>query len=332
MCRLRSSARIDVTRPAFSRILPWHANYAIPPSRREAARARTQHLGLSSLDIDTVYDDFSRAGNAGGVGNVNSISGQYEAAKREQERTRRATSLLPLGRKSLSNLLGGAQYSDRFKLDAVANNFFAPLAAQLGNKRYLLSDERPSSVDCLAFGYLALMLYPQCPQAWLKDSITTRFPTLEKYTENLRGTMVGNEPVDTKAAIAGHADPKSLPWQSPTAPTATRTITSTGRGIIHALPIPPILSYLNLRAPSDTTRSTITRILTFSSLAFSILAGVAYHFATINPAEWDFVFKASDFTSEARGPNLDSFGSSDPNTMLAALEKGRGWEGQSWER
>lgn len=38
------------TRPAYSKILPWHANYTLPPRKRNAGRNRTDHLGISSIE------------------------------------------------------------------------------------------------------------------------------------------------------------------------------------------------------------------------------------------------------------------------------------------
>jgi len=44
------------TSSAYTAILPWYANYTVPPKRRDLARARTAHMGLSSLDVDTTAE------------------------------------------------------------------------------------------------------------------------------------------------------------------------------------------------------------------------------------------------------------------------------------
>ncbi|KAF2102384.1 hypothetical protein NA57DRAFT_71385 [Rhizodiscina lignyota] len=314
----------SLTRPAFSSILPWHANYVIPPLRRDAARARTQHLGLASLDIDTVHDDFARLEGAGGASNSNSISGQYEATKKVQERStvsgRQAPSLLPLGRKKLSSLLSSPQHADRFKLDMLANELFEPLSAQLGNKKFLLDDERPSSIDCLAFGYLALMLCPDYPQSWLKDTIKKRFPKLQRYTDDMGHRYIGKDPISAECVIKGNTSSSPLPWQLPAPPSVARTATSISREILHTFPISQTLSSIGLHFPPGTTGSTTTRLLNVSSFVFSVLLGVAYHFATIKPDSWDFIFKASDFDSEPGSSKIDAF-AADPNATLAALEQ-----------
>src|SRR4051794_32241074 len=60
------------TSSAYTAILPWYINYITPPRRRDLARARTAHLGLSSLDV-TGDDEPPGSGTA---------SSEFEAAKR----------------------------------------------------------------------------------------------------------------------------------------------------------------------------------------------------------------------------------------------------------
>ncbi|KAK5138948.1 hypothetical protein LTR04_004038, partial [Oleoguttula sp. CCFEE 6159] len=120
------------TRPAFTHILPWHANYIIPPKRRAAARARTEHLGLSALDVDTVHDVPDNA------------SPPKSGADREIEG--RASLLLPR-KNTVRSMLAKPEYAARFRLDTVMNALFAPLHALLGHKEYLLGGKRPSALD-----------------------------------------------------------------------------------------------------------------------------------------------------------------------------------------
>ena len=71
----------------------------------------------------------------------------------------------------------------RFKLDALVDIACEPLQQLLGEKKYLLSNERPTSLDCLALGYLSLALKPEVPQSWLRDSLRKRYSSLCKYVE-----------------------------------------------------------------------------------------------------------------------------------------------------
>lgn len=55
----------------------------------------------------------------------------------------------------------------------------------------MISNERPSSLDCLAFAYLALSLMPDVPQSWLADSMKSRYPALCVYVKDLTQEFCG---------------------------------------------------------------------------------------------------------------------------------------------
>ena len=60
-------------------------------------------------------------------------------------------------------------------------NAFGPLQELLGDKMFFLSDKRPSSLDCLALGYLSLALIPALPQPWLADTLEAKYAPLCRY-------------------------------------------------------------------------------------------------------------------------------------------------------
>ena len=166
----------SVTRSAFTNILPWYTNFMLPPRRRAAARARTEHLGISSIDVDNVHDDLS--GRPSGMDGV----GKEEPAF-EVEAQKRASLLLPR-RNTIKSMLQRPEHSAVFKLHALADKFFGPMTDMLGEKAYLLSDSI-SSVDYLAYGYLSLMLYPKFPQYWLAETMRRKYGTLVEYIERI---------------------------------------------------------------------------------------------------------------------------------------------------
>ncbi|EEP77510.1 conserved hypothetical protein [Uncinocarpus reesii 1704] len=47
----------SVTSPAYGTLLQWPNQWIIPPQVRSQAKARTEHLGLSSLDLDVVEEE-----------------------------------------------------------------------------------------------------------------------------------------------------------------------------------------------------------------------------------------------------------------------------------
>ena len=131
-------------------------------------------------------------------------------------------------RQSLSDVVKQASLASRIRLDGVADAFFHPLEQLLGKKRYLLSEELPSSLDCLAFAYMALALIPILPDPWLATSMS-RYPTLCAYVHALNQRFWGGS-IDINGATpktwsgdeaAGSTpsqkqesgSPDSLPWK-----------------------------------------------------------------------------------------------------------------------
>lgn len=215
------------TSAAYTAMLPWYANYTVPPKRRDLAKIRTAHMGLSSLDVDATAEE----GFAPGRGTATS---DYEAAKRAAGiPTEKQPSAMSMGRKKgLGGLLGTPIYAARFRLDVISNELLEPLSDLLGQKRYLFKGDQPTSLDCLAFGYLSLLYFPAVPQAWLKETIETRFPRITTYIKRLRQDFFADE--DINAAIVWsissgadcHESKTSLPWHSKSTSSTTRMLSS----------------------------------------------------------------------------------------------------------
>lgn len=131
-------------------------------------------------------------------------------------------------RQSLSDVIKQASLASRIRLDGIADAFFHPLEQLLGKKQYLLSEDSPSSLDCLAFAYMALALIPVLPDPWLATSMS-RYSTLCAYVHALNQRFFGAF-IDINGAIpkawsgdeaAGSTpsqkqeshNPHSLPWK-----------------------------------------------------------------------------------------------------------------------
>lgn len=171
-------------------------------------------MGLETLDVDTR----AKEGMVPGRGTA---SAEFEAAKRAAGLPADSKpTAMSMGRgKGLGGFLGTQQYAARFRLDAVSNELLEPLSDLLGDEKYVLGTSQPCSLDFLAFGYLALMIFPNVPQAWLKETITTKFPRLAKYARELRKTILTEEDIDavqvwaTTTGSVPLALPNShLPW------------------------------------------------------------------------------------------------------------------------
>ncbi|MCJ1230085.1 hypothetical protein MMC12_006756 [Toensbergia leucococca] len=161
-----------ITRPAYSNLLQWPLQWILPPRRRAEAKANSDYLGLSSLDIDTASEE--QQSKTPTVPSVDQIP----------------PSLLK-PRQTVLSLVKQNHQASRFRLDALSDAFLEPLQQLLGQKRFLLSNDEPSSLDCLAFAYLSLALFPELPHPWLAESMKSRFPSLCVYVENLIKELFG---------------------------------------------------------------------------------------------------------------------------------------------
>lgn len=248
-------------------------------------------------------------------------SSEYEAAKRAAGLPSDSKpNVFQMGRgKGLGGLLSAPIYAARFKLDTLSNELLDPLSDLLGKKGYLLEDEQPSSLDCLAFGYLALMLYAPVPQAWLKETIQTKHPRIARYIQRLREELLGAE--ETKAAEVWSAssgcasDAKwLLPWRRKPSPKVSPQL---ARDVVSNI---PLLSYIpgfqrnTIQADSlEVARKSSTslpsavfvNILCASWAAITAgLAGLAVHHWR-SPREGDLVFSA---IRSGAGVRVDGFG------------------------
>ena len=229
----------SVTRPAYSRILPWPKPWLVTPQRRTLAKARTAHLNLSSLDIDNASNE-ERNGIA----------------------VKPGSDLIPPSlrstRQTVTSLARQPQHASCFRLDALSEAFFEPLQHLLGQKRFLLSDENPSSLDCLAFAYLALALLPEVPQPWLAESLKAKYPDLCHYVRDLIQEFFGG-PIKVEdvlpASYSGESD--SLPWRAPDESGTPLIGFSLVEAAFESVPIVGQLYKSNLLLESSNTRSAV---------------------------------------------------------------------------
>lgn len=189
------------TSPAYGCLLQWPNQWILPPKLHGAAKARTEYLGLSSLDLQAMQEQKQREHSAAVA------AGQIPK------------NFILRPRETVSSLLGQTSHQNQFRLEALTAEFFEPLEAMLGKKAYLLTadeDDLPSSLDCIALGYLALALVPELTFPWLRDSMQAKAPLLSAYTERLRRRCFGDAPVEVAHAFSPQTAPSSsLPWRAP---------------------------------------------------------------------------------------------------------------------
>ncbi|KAL8700611.1 MAG: hypothetical protein Q9201_005353 [Fulgogasparrea decipioides] len=193
------------TRPAYSHILQWPNTWLLPPQRRAAAKGRTDHLHFTSLDLDA----------PGGEGEAETP--QFPAGT-EVPRLMRST------QQTVSSLVKQPQHAARFRLEALAESFFEPLAQLLRGKYYMLSENRVTSLDCLALGYLSLALVPEVPSSWLSHLMKSRYPRLCHYVEDLARDCFGLVLRPGERASRDSNTITRLPWKEPDKPTCIAVI------------------------------------------------------------------------------------------------------------
>ena len=138
----------------------------------------------------------------------------------------------------MTGLVKEQQSNARFKLDALVDAAFKPLQQLLGKKKWMLSDETASSLDCLALGYLSLALIPDMPQSWLAEGLRGRYPALCKYVDDGVKDVFGGE-VTLEDALSRSTEDQSgsaqrqsqtrLPWRAP-----EQNIGSVGASILNS--------------------------------------------------------------------------------------------------
>ena len=150
----------------------------------------------------------------------------------------------------------------------------------------MLSDERPSSLDCLALGYLSLAMIPDLPQSWLAEGMRERYPDLCRYLEGGIQEVFGGEVMledalsnstEDQSATTRKRNKTTLPWKAPTHNISASLLNST----LDLLPFykrttittPSTQSPHSSDAPAHTLTSTLLPPLVASTGALVAIAG-----------------------------------------------------------
>lgn len=226
------------TRPAFSALLPFPLTWTEPPALRNRMCDVAAHLGLSDLNID-----------AAGESDGNNSSTDDRGFLKIPERLR------PGGPRGVRAALSPEQTA-LFRLEAAAGQGCLAVLedlkrrGEIDGRRFFFSSssaatvsdedgyeavgnqaERPTSLDCLAFAYLALMLVPEVPRPWLRDLIRRRYECLSLFVDGIRDEIFGGDVVEGDC----------LPWAylSPSSSASTHhqpwTLTRFARGVFTAI-------------------------------------------------------------------------------------------------
>ena len=152
----------DYTSPALAKVLSWPASWVLPHRLRDRAKRRSEHLGLSGLDIDAA---------------------RAEDERKKQEEEARLGGQIPKAlqrtKLTVTSMLGRGAKQSRFRLEAVTDGFLEPMQELLEDKQWLLGDNI-TSLDCLAIGYLALMM-GEMSSRWIAEALNGKYAKLGKW-------------------------------------------------------------------------------------------------------------------------------------------------------
>ena len=176
------------TRPLLASLLGWPVRYYLPLRARAVACDRTRHLGLAGVDAAPEQQQ-QQEEKVRGRNNSSSSSSS----------TQPLSGGGPVSQTAAATLLKDS--APNIRLAALCDELLGALTRQLGQKRYLLSGETYATVDCVAVGYLALLLLPDMPRCFARDAMR-RHPRVGAYVNDLRAKFLGG-------------DSGSLPWGSP---------------------------------------------------------------------------------------------------------------------
>ncbi|KYK56736.1 metaxin [Drechmeria coniospora] len=163
-----------VTRPAYSALLPFPLTWTMPTLIRADAIKRVEHMGLAELDTD--FDP------NGGLHLSTGRDALPESFRRHLPASR--------GRRTVREEMMPEQ-AVAIRLFGLAEDCLAVLNALMREGK---SDEKHprfftttpvSSLDCLAWSYLALMVKPQVPRSFLRDWLQTETPRLSNFVDDM---------------------------------------------------------------------------------------------------------------------------------------------------
>ncbi|KHN96704.1 Mitochondrial outer membrane translocase complex, Tom37/Metaxin [Metarhizium album ARSEF 1941] len=164
------------TRPAYNALLPFPLTWTLPPLIRAEAARRAEHLGLAELDTDFDHN--------GGLHLTAGRDALPETFRRH----------LPAPTKKTVREEMTPEQAAAIRLHGLAEDCLSVVQSLLGETGpdakppRFFGGSHPSSLDCLAYGFLALMVVPDVPRSFLRDWIRAETPRLAVFVESMTPT------------------------------------------------------------------------------------------------------------------------------------------------
>ncbi|KAG6032731.1 hypothetical protein E4U41_007155 [Claviceps citrina] len=190
------------TRPAYSSLLPFPLTWTLPPLIRAEAIGRAEHLGLAELDTD--FDP---------NGGLHLTAGR-DALPETFRRHLPARTKKPTVRGEMT-----PEQAAAIRLSSLAEDCLSVLNALMASQAdqgpipcFFPNRKAPTSADCLAYAYLALMTVPPVPRPFLRDYMDAGTPRLAVVGEWVRAARcrdvvpLGRNPTTLLESAARVAD------------------------------------------------------------------------------------------------------------------------------
>ena len=157
---------------AHAKYLPWPFGWLYPLHRFRKAERRATAIGLADQPPVLKGDTAASGADAPTAG------AQMEGSANPSLLFARSQK----AQKRLKEQVGAA----RFRLESAVDALCEPLDEQLGKSRgACLLDGSIRSIDCHAYGYLALLLHARVPDTTAPDMLQKRWPRVARHVERL---------------------------------------------------------------------------------------------------------------------------------------------------
>ncbi|KAI0837659.1 Tom37 C-terminal domain-containing protein [Hypoxylon sp. FL0890] len=187
----------EITRPAYSTLLPFPLTWTVPPAIRAAAVEKAEHLGIGHLAAEVDAEEPTSNGPA---------QTTSTGFLRLRERLGPSRAMQP-------------EHTAAIRFQHFAEDFYSVLDELLGDKKFFLRDDKPSSIDFLAYGYLQLMRV-QTPHPILKTALEGSYARLVAFEKEMQSFGRDHE----------------LPWREPALRGALGLIGRFAEGSLDAVP------------------------------------------------------------------------------------------------
>jgi Glutathione S-transferase, C-terminal domain len=155
-----------------------YANYTIPPACRKAAISRTAAYGTGFLQTD--LEDSSDSSST-----VNTRSGGVDPVPGSTS----SSLLFGLGRQHFSRAQKIMRLNTILARPMDALKSLDERLSRNGNS-WITREDKPSILDAVVIGYLALILSTKVPDQWAAEMIEDKVPRLAKWAKDRADTLL----------------------------------------------------------------------------------------------------------------------------------------------